>query len=743
MSEWFWKKISFFAGWMAILFLFCLIILAANIEIKDLDLWLHLASGRYILENGTVPAADIFSCTLSQKPWINHEWLFQVIVYAVYHLAGIDGLIGFQVVVVGLTFVLLLMLGYDRERQAAPLWVLFLILLVYQTRFTLRPDIFSLLFLTLYVFILAFHLQDKGTPWVLFGLQILWSNMHGFFILGPLFTAVQLLGEWLKRRVPLPYQWNKVGRLTNAEYARLGKIFLVVLAACFLNPYFFKGVLYPLKVFVSLSGENKIFFEHIQELRSPLRWETLFSWMESPELKALILISSVSFLLNLRRIDLGALILWLIFLLSALHAARNAIYFAFAAYFAFLVNFQHLTFARIFRTRLIRGHHKYWASVVAKIILMAWIAHFINEFSSRGYYDFDRYERKNELGGISLRNYPLKAVDFLAQNKISGNFFNDFNSGAYLIGRVFPRIKVFIDGRTEVYGAEFFRTYSKIWRGDKELFEEAVQKYQLSGAFLNSVYVPAPAELIAYLYGHKEWVLVYFDYDAAIFLRNIPQNKEWIEKYAVDFSQWQPPPTDLMKLGLQKATPYRHVNRAYALFNMKLYDKALQEAEEGLKIEPYNPRLYMLLGKISLERKDYAAAFEHLRKAKLVDSDVWIRYYLAVSFYHLGEMRQAREQGEFVLKMQSAHAPAMFLLSLIHAAQQNYVLSKEMMEKAHGLAPHATTELVQLAELLTARKQYLYAQDVRDKILKIDPANKDIAEISTEIDRHLLNASYE
>jgi hypothetical protein len=69
-----------------------------------------------------------------------------------------------------------------------------------------------------------------------------------------------------------------------------------------------------------------------------------------------------------------------------------------------------------------------------------------------GYYDFDKFERKMEYGGVSLRNYPYKAADFLVANKIKGNFFNDFNSGAYLLGRASPDIKVFIDGRTEVYG---------------------------------------------------------------------------------------------------------------------------------------------------------------------------------------------------------------------------------------------------------------------------------------------------
>jgi len=44
--------------------LFGLIALAANVEIKDVDLWLHLAVGKYIVTNFSIPKVDILSCTI-------------------------------------------------------------------------------------------------------------------------------------------------------------------------------------------------------------------------------------------------------------------------------------------------------------------------------------------------------------------------------------------------------------------------------------------------------------------------------------------------------------------------------------------------------------------------------------------------------------------------------------------------------------------------------------------------------
>ena len=170
--------------------------------------------------------------------------------------------------------------------------------------------------------------------------------------------------------------------------------------------------------------------------------------------------------------------------------------------------------------------------------------------AKRGYYDFDKYQRKSEFGGIAQRTYPSKAADFIIDNRIKANIFNDFNSGAYLIGRTYPNIKVFMDGRTELYGGDFFREYLKIWeKGDPEVFEAMVAKYNLTGAFLNSSREDIPADILDYLDEHEDWIPVYFDHDGVFFLKDVPEHQEMIARYKVDFENWQPPYTDLLRHG--------------------------------------------------------------------------------------------------------------------------------------------------------------------------------------------------
>ena len=102
------KRMNHIVGLLPIGALFGLIAWGATIEIKDLDLWLHLAMGKYILQHFSIPDHDILSATIAGHPWINHEWLFQVLSYSVFSHWGPDGLLKMQMVVVVSSMLLLL-----------------------------------------------------------------------------------------------------------------------------------------------------------------------------------------------------------------------------------------------------------------------------------------------------------------------------------------------------------------------------------------------------------------------------------------------------------------------------------------------------------------------------------------------------------------------------------------------------------------------------------------------------------
>ena len=170
---------------ISIILLFLFLFILASFELNDPDTWLHLKTGQYILSNKSVPKADIYSFTMEGKEWINHEWLSQVIFYGVHRVTGINGLIFLRIIILLCLFGLLLGIGYKRNSHLFILLLTLLAILTAKERFRIRPELFSMFFLSIYLFILERKIRTRYLYLLPF-LQILWANMHGYYILGPL-----------------------------------------------------------------------------------------------------------------------------------------------------------------------------------------------------------------------------------------------------------------------------------------------------------------------------------------------------------------------------------------------------------------------------------------------------------------------------------------------------------------------------------------------------------------------------
>jgi hypothetical protein len=65
--------------------------LAGAFRLRSYDLFWHLATGKHILESGAVPRGDPFSFTAAGAPWVDHSWLFQLVLWGAWDLAGVWG----------------------------------------------------------------------------------------------------------------------------------------------------------------------------------------------------------------------------------------------------------------------------------------------------------------------------------------------------------------------------------------------------------------------------------------------------------------------------------------------------------------------------------------------------------------------------------------------------------------------------------------------------------------------------
>ena len=63
--------------------LLCAVLLVA-FPFFDFDIYWHLANGREMVTQGRIINEEIFSYTKAGTPFSNHEWLAQILLYAVY-----------------------------------------------------------------------------------------------------------------------------------------------------------------------------------------------------------------------------------------------------------------------------------------------------------------------------------------------------------------------------------------------------------------------------------------------------------------------------------------------------------------------------------------------------------------------------------------------------------------------------------------------------------------------------------
>jgi len=158
--------------------------------LRDPDLGWHIAGGLWMMAHRAVPMIDPFGALGS--PWINYSWLFQLPAAFCYSHWGFRGL---QFLQAGLIFLLLVLLFEYAQHTArrvvnapdvvrcmtAGLVVLIVVLLAGPS-WSLRPQLLSLSALVILLLLLR---QSKQRSWTLFGLTILWSNFHVYWLLVP------------------------------------------------------------------------------------------------------------------------------------------------------------------------------------------------------------------------------------------------------------------------------------------------------------------------------------------------------------------------------------------------------------------------------------------------------------------------------------------------------------------------------------------------------------------------------
>ncbi len=482
---------------MLALVLGLVLLLAATLawrEESDVDAGFHLAGGRFIAQHGW-PGSDPFTYTQPDAPYVDMNGGWQLMLAGAWGLARETGKNTLVVLLVLASTTVLWMHARQRGvREPGLLAGGFLVALcAWEMRFAARPELVTYLLLAVQLLLLRRHADDgrRAWLWALPVLQLAWTWSHSLSLVGVAVTgayaAAGLVGA--RRRDPAP--WIALGASA---------------VALFVNPYGWRGVEFLWLLRTRLSAEN-VFGETIAELRSPFGAGVHGIWPVVAFRVALVLAVALVAARITRRRPFDLLVVALFAVLGAT-AVRNVGMFAVAVLPIALECAQELSDAwrGLAIPRRVAG--------VAALALLPLVA---SQAVLGGYYVSDlRPERFGR--GFAPAVAPHGTVDTIEREKLAGPLYNELRFGGYALGRLWPREKVFIDGRLEVVGEAFYRQYQVIESGAG--WPEMMRRWNPNLVLIAST----TRDLVLRLSEDPAWAPVDFDGASVLFLRRRPEN---------------------------------------------------------------------------------------------------------------------------------------------------------------------------------------------------------------------------
>ncbi|MCX6632785.1 MAG: hypothetical protein NTW28_34730, partial [Candidatus Solibacter sp.] len=152
--------------------------------LSDGDTGWHIRTGELVLNTGRAPVADPFSFSRPGQPWFAWEWLADVVLAQTWRWRGLAGVAALSGALLALAATALLA---RILRRGCGLWIglgaALVVVSASSIHYLARPHVFSILFYTLALWILAEDRARRGPLlWLLVPLTALWVNLHAGFV---------------------------------------------------------------------------------------------------------------------------------------------------------------------------------------------------------------------------------------------------------------------------------------------------------------------------------------------------------------------------------------------------------------------------------------------------------------------------------------------------------------------------------------------------------------------------------
>ncbi len=504
---------------------------------READFYWHLKTGELIAQTGAVPAADPFSYTYAGRPWVAHEWLAQLIFYQLYALGGFDALRVLPATAAAVTLLLMhtiarRLAGSDRASALATIGF-FMPLMPF---FTLRPQIFTYVCFTTYLLVLVDfkYFRSVRRLWWLPLLMLVWVNLHGAFMLGIGLLVAFGASEWL--------QGQRVQRRRAQPLGLYWGFALLTVAATVINPQGLRILIYPFEL-LGMEASRGL----IEEWASPSFHDLLPRLVLAGMFAWIIAVAHAR-----RRPDLTELLLPLMMIAAGLLSQRHLPLASIVLLAGFCVMWRRLRpLTRVMQTSASPSSTSAPSTRSAPSGLQSLLMMLPSRLTGRHAAESVTQPLSSAQTGTihllllaalvaafrigwlpvekeatAMQRVPVGAVDYLVRNGVHGRMLNDYDLGGYLIYRLWPERKVFIDGRADLYGDRFLKAYLTTYYGG-EGWQQLPERYAIDYAVL-----ARGAPLRQLLLASGDFRETYVDAQHVVLLRDVPRFRYLIERDA-------------------------------------------------------------------------------------------------------------------------------------------------------------------------------------------------------------------
>ncbi len=556
-----------------VLLLFLALSYSQRINLMTSDLGRHLKNGQIFFEEHHPIATNYYSYTEPNFPTVNHHWLTGVIFFLIVQWFGFVGVSVFYTILFLLTFYFFFMISRRLSNFHYAVFCTLLVVPLITSRLEIRPEGFSYLFLSIYFFLL-YKFKLKEIPawllWIIPVLQILWVNIHIFFIFGLFILGVFWADAWWSG-----FAWarrnsiheNKGGEkfpdldflIGSSPEARQYFILLSIsILVCFLNPFGFKGVLVPFLIFKEygymLAENQSVFFMQRRFPDHPMY----------AHFEAVFLLTAASFVPVFLRKEIKnnllSLVLMGIFSLLAFKAIRMIPLFGLFAVPCIASNIQvGLTDCLLKNKEKLQKEKKIKKAVGRVFLSASVVLLFLGLQSTTFYYspyvklyygqnipeirqsaNWLMYIFQNPQKILGLIPGVNASAEFFQQNKIDGPIFNNYDIGGYLIYHLFPKEHVFVDNRPEAYSVSFFKDIYVPMQENEDTWKRMEEAYQFNAIyFFRRDITPWAQPFLFKRIQDPSWAPVFVDQFTIIFVKRNAKNATLIRRYELPKSMFQ------------------------------------------------------------------------------------------------------------------------------------------------------------------------------------------------------------